>query len=230
MVTNFTNDTMLDTYVYTDEDRQVLRIMEKKLHNIQIKSKLQILRKDLASLDGEEWLTDTIIEAFLTSFVDKEKLYVLSSIQASAIAEKGVTLTAIRKDLSTFDFIAGPVHINKNHWALIFVAMKTQTVLYIDSRGENSTTRNKVLSNWITFCKKRDVMNKTKWIAGSYDHLVQVTTDNSNCGVFVCYFFNQLMQQNMAMLNNPFDIHYYRATIKSVIEFNSRVNKKFATS
>jgi len=107
------------------------------------------LRKDFASLDSQQWLTDTILEDFFTCFVDKEKLFVLNTIQASAIAENGYTLTAIQKQLASFDFIAGPVHINKNHWALLFVTVRTHTVLYIDSKGESNETRNKVLSNYI---------------------------------------------------------------------------------
>ena len=91
---------------------------------------LQILSKDFSSLNSDQWLTDTIIEAYLTSFVEKEKLYVLSSIQASTIAETGSTKTAIRKPLAEFKYIAGPVHINKNHWALLFVNMKAQAIVF----------------------------------------------------------------------------------------------------
>ena len=36
-----------------------------------------ILSKDFSSLNSDHWLTDTIIGAYLTSFVDKEKVYVL---------------------------------------------------------------------------------------------------------------------------------------------------------
>ncbi len=102
-------------------------------------------------------------------------------------------MTAIRKQLASFDFISGHVHINKNHWALLFVTIKTHTVLYIDSKGEGLETRNKVLRNWSTFTKSRSDMKQTKLIMVSYDHILQLESDNSNCGVFVCYFFKHLL-------------------------------------
>ena len=207
----------MDSWTYSEYDRQVLCTIEKRMHN-ELKCRLQILRKDFASLDGQHWLTDTIIEAYFTSFVDKEKLYVLSSIQASAIAEKGSTLTAIRKQLASFDFIAGPVHINNNHWALLFVSIRTQTVLYIDSKGEGPETSKKVLRNWSTFSKSRNDMKQTKWIMTSYDHVLHLESDNSNCGVFACYFFEHLLKQDMAELNQPFDLNNYRTEIKKPLK------------
>jgi len=95
--------------------------------------------------------------------------------------------------------IAGPVHINKNHRALLFVSIRTHTVLYIVSRGESNETRNKVLKNWSTFTKYRSDMKQTEWIMASYDHVVQLESDNSNCGVFLCYFFKQLLKQDVAL-------------------------------
>ena len=94
------------------------------MFGFEVKHKLQILRKDFESLNSNQWLTDTIIEAYFLTCVDSEKLYVLSSQQASSIAEKGPIISGIRKQLASYDFIAGPVHINKNHWALLFINLK----------------------------------------------------------------------------------------------------------
>ena len=134
-------------------------------------------------------------------------------------------MTAIRKQLSSFDFISGPVHINKNHWALLFIKVKTHTVLYIDSKGESPETRNKVLVNWSSFTKSRSDMKQTKWIIASYVHVLQLESDNSNCGVFVCNFFKHLLKQDMAMLNEPFDLDNFRSEIKKTIENNSKLKK-----
>ena len=43
-------------------DREVLYTNGKKVHCHELRMKLQIQRKDYASLDSEQWLTDTIIE------------------------------------------------------------------------------------------------------------------------------------------------------------------------
>ena len=201
--------------------------MEKNIHLHERKSKLHIQRKDLASLDPEQWLTDTVIEAYMTSFAETTTLYVLPSIQASSIAEHGFTKTGIRKQLAHFEFIAGPIHIDKNHWALLFIDVGSQTVVYIDSRGENGPTTNKVLMNWNLFCRGREIMKDIKWNPISYSHVIQSTSDCSNCGVFACYFFKNLLNQNAAKLNSTFDINIFRNEIRSVIEKNSKKNKKY---
>jgi hypothetical protein len=106
--------------------------------------------------------------------------------------------------LASYDYI-GPVHINKNHWAVLFINVKTQTVLYINSKGENFDTSNKVLLNWRFFCKNRKQMKNIEWKTNSYNHVIQLERDNFNCGVFVSYNFEKLLVQNMALLNTPFD-------------------------
>ena len=213
--TKFTDESLLDTLPYSDYDREVLYTMEKKVHLHELKMKLQIQRKYYASLNSEQWLTDTIIEAYMMSFVESEKLYVLSSLQASSIAENESTKSAIRKQLAAFNFIAGPVHINKNHWALLFVNLEV-----------SRETIDKVLRNWTCFCKNRGHLKDIKWITASYDHVVQVNQDYVNCGIFVSYFFKNLLVQNMAMLNNTFDVQMFRNEIRLVIEKSSKINKK----
>jgi len=69
-------------------------------------------------------------------------------------------------------------------------------------------------------------MKQTKWIMASYDHLLQLESDNSNCGVFACYFLKQLLKQDVALLNNHFDLPMFRTEIKQTIEENSKLNKK----
>jgi Ulp1 family protease len=127
--------------------------------------------------------------------------------------------------MASYDFIAGPVHINKNHWALLFINVKTQTVLYIDSKGENIDASNKVLLNWRYFCKNREQLRKIEWKTNSYNHVIQFEHDNSNCGVFVSYFFDQLLAQNMAMLKT-FDIANLRMHMRNTIISSSKKKKK----
>jgi len=59
-----------------------------------------------------------------------------------------------------------------------------------------------------------------------YDHVLQLESDNTNCGVFACYFFKQLIKQDMGLLNNHFDLQDFRSEIKETIEENSNLNKK----
>lgn len=98
-----------------------------------------------------------------------------------------------------YDFISGPVHINRDHWALLFANLKTQTIIYIDSRGENLELRNRVLKNWAKFTNDRktdELIKNIRWRMGVYDHVYQI--DCNNCGLFVCYFFKNLIESDLA--------------------------------
>ena len=80
----------------------------------------------------------------------------------------------------------------------------TQTILYIDSRGENIQCREKVFRNWVKYTKdrKKDIqLASTLWRMGEYEHIKQ--TDNTNCGVFVCYFYKMLINPDYGL---PLDI------------------------
>jgi Ulp1 family protease len=69
---NFTDDSVLDEIQYSQFDQQVLYTLEKKAFGFEVKHKLQILRKDFESLNSNEWLTDTIIEAYFLTWVDSQ--------------------------------------------------------------------------------------------------------------------------------------------------------------
>ena len=94
---NFINESLLDDFQYTEDDQKVMYTMEKKMHLHLAPTKLLILRKDFYLLNSDQWLTVTIIEVFMMTFVEKIRLYVLNSSQASSIAELGLTKSQIRK-------------------------------------------------------------------------------------------------------------------------------------
>ena len=97
------------------------------------------------------------------------------------------------------------------------------TVMYIDSKGENTITSEKVLNNWKIYCFTRDRLSKMKWITATNKHSMQKTTDNSNCGVFLSYFFKQLLNQNVQLLNSPFDIENFRLEITKLSNSYSEI-------
>ena len=61
----------LDDFHYTENDQKVIFTIERKMHLHLAPTKLQIFRKDFDSLNSDQWLTDTIIEAFMMTFVLK---------------------------------------------------------------------------------------------------------------------------------------------------------------
>jgi Ulp1 family protease len=72
----------------------------------------------------------------------------MNSQQASSIFECGKSQVQIRKDLSVFDFIFGPVFINNNHWCLLFIFNKSNKISFIDPKGESHDQITKASINW----------------------------------------------------------------------------------
>jgi len=99
-------------------------------------------------------------------------------------------------------------------------------VLYTDSKGQKLETSNKVLVNWRFFCKNREQIKDIEWKTNSYNHVIQLERDNFNCGVFVSYYFEKLLVQNMALLKTPFDIDNFKIHMRNVITNSSKKIRK----
>ena len=112
---------------------------------------LHILKDDLDSLNGSSWLTDTIIYAYLHTFLVSCSLHVLSYYTSTQIVSNGRLTNVSRKvfliykinnmylslyhifefkNLSNYHYIAGHVIINNNHWTLFFVNNRSATIYY----------------------------------------------------------------------------------------------------
>ena len=66
--------------------------------------------------------------------------------------------------------------------------------------------------NWVKYTKYDIQLAGTVWRMGEYEHIKQ--TDNTNCGVFVCYFFKMLINQDYYRYFNP---NEFRSTISENI-------------
>jgi Ulp1 family protease len=72
----------------------------------------------------------------------------MNSFQASSIFETGRSQVQIRKDLSVFDYIFGPVFVNNSHWCLFFIFNKLNKITFIDPKGESNDQLNSAIINW----------------------------------------------------------------------------------
>lgn len=89
----------------------------------------------------------------MTSYLEKKKLFVLNSYQASSIATEGSTRSQVRRSLGEYDFVVGPVHLNENLWTL--------------------------LKYWTRYCKSRttDSLGKINWDILNDQHILQYNFD-----------------------------------------------------
>ncbi len=180
---------------------------------------------DLGSplLNNNNWLNNTIIESYFLSFVEVKKLYVLSSFYASFICLNNI-VSMIDVSLDMYDFISGPVFIDGNHWCLLFIDNKNKTITYIDSLKNNNSLSlmfARIKKNWNElWLKNNNNTSNFKWNILQYDHILQ--NDGANCGVFVCYFFKYLLEENINLLNYNFNTDDFRKQIETRIIDNSK--------
>jgi len=151
-----------------------------------------------------------------------EKVYVLSYGMATHIYNNGTTgFQTLRKSLLSFDYIAGPVLLELGsgvkHWTLLFVSLLDQTVTYIDPFGADRSKCEDVRLNWKKFCSTRNVLKEKTWIISpdSYSHSKQ--NDSFSCGVFICNFFEHMINKKREFLVNNFDLAAYRAKITNTL-------------
>ena len=182
---------------------------------------IEIKSKDFDSLNGENLLTDTIILAYMKTFISSNNVYLFSSNVAAQIVEIGKTLSAIRKNLNVYKYAAGPVHIpGIKHWCLLFVSLETNDVTYIDPYQASDTKCEQVRLNWTKFCKTRSGLKEKEWRVSPYSFSHKKQTDEFSCGVFVCYFFEKLIKADYNYMQNYFDVADYRTIIRKQILSN----------
>ena len=181
---------------------------------------IEIKKKDLDSLNGNNLLTDSIILGYMKTF-NNNNIYFLSSNVASQIAENGETLSDIREKLNSYTYAAGPVHIMESkHWCLLFVSFLSNEVTYIDPYGASETKCTNVTANWAKFSNNRSCLKDKTWSASPhcYGHIRQ--QDNFSCGVFVCHFFEILLHSDFKFLKKNFELIQRRKLIKQRIVDN----------
>ena len=105
-------------------------------------------------------------------------------------------------------------------------------MFYLDSAPRFSSnyvaSLDTYFKNWNTFLKNRVYM-KNDWDLVTFEN-IEHQNDSYNCGVFVCYFFNIIIQsenhhQARYLINRriTFNIDEYRQIIKETVIRNSSV-------
>ena len=127
----------------------------------------------------------------------------------------------IRTKFNEYDFIAGAAYVKrKDHWCLFFVSIKDAEITYLDSLKYSTKEGKKaakdkqsdVLANWITFSKTRNGLKDKEWKLKEFTQHYQ--QDAYSCGVFVCKYFENLINGEPELIRNYFDLQQYRVKIR----------------
>ena len=111
--------------------------------------------------------------------------------------------------------------MNGIHWALLFVSIQDQTVVYIDPMGTTKDKSDSVCKSFAKFAETSKNLKNFKFTTKFIEH--QLQKDTYNCGTFVCYFFEILLKKNDFLFTKRIDINLYRQEIKNKITQSSEL-------
>lgn len=178
---------------------------------------VQILRKDIQTLIGLNWLNDEIMNAYMNLLVLRGKEARRKSVYAFNTffypKLRGSGYSSIKRwtrkvDIFSHDFVLVPVHLG-NHWCLAFIDFTKRTISYYDSMGGRSNGCCDILLEYLkqeSLDKRKQDFGKEDW--RTFDSLDIPRQNNcSDCGVFACTFAEYLTRPakfNFTQDNMPY--------------------------
>lgn len=169
---------------------------------------VQLLRKDIKTLTGLNWLNDEIINAYMYLLVvrgqesNHKKVYAFNTFFYPKLRETGynsVRRWTRKVDIFSYDFLLVPVHLG-NHWCLAFVDFTTKEISYYDSLGGRSNGCCDTLLDYLRFelkDKKKEEFDDQNWDMKDKYHEDGIPQQQncSDCGVFACTYAEYLTRQ-----------------------------------
>ena len=97
---------------------------------------------------------------------------------------------------------------------MFVVSVISSEITYINSLGTTKTECKNILDNWKVFVKSRVGLKGKDWKKRRYSQDHSLQQDNFSCGVFVCYFYDKLINEEFQYMKNFFDLNDYRTNIR----------------
>lgn len=166
------------------------------------KFNISITRNDLATLIGDNWLNDEVINFYMNLLMERSELraddgfprvYAMNTFFIPKLLEaghSGLKRWTRKVDIFTYDIIPVPVHVGRVHWCMAIIDLKNRSIRYYDSMG---TPNNKVLDALEKYLKdesldKRKQPFDTSKFAKENMRDCPRQMNGSDCGVFSCMF------------------------------------------
>lgn len=182
---------------------------------------VQILRKDIQTLLGLNWLNDEIINAYMQLLVvrgtkpDRESVYAFNTFFYPKLRDFGYS--SVRRwtrkvDIFNYNIILVPVHLG-NHWCLTVIDMIRRNISYYDSLGGRSNNCCGIILNYLkselSDKKKQDFDHENWSTRDRYSDDIPRQNNGSDCGVFACTYA-EYITRNAKFNFSQKDMPYFR--------------------
>ncbi|KAK7010031.1 sentrin-specific protease 1-like isoform X1 [Biomphalaria glabrata] len=159
--------------------------------------RLQITRRDLATLKGLNWLNDEVINFYMNMLMERgeksnNKVYAFNTFFYPKIMSGGHS--AVKRwtknvDIFSKKYIIIPVHLSM-HWCLCIVNMEKKVITYFDSMGGKNPNCLRAVLNYLrdeSVAKNQPQFQEKEWeIKHAEDNPQQM--NGGDCGMFMCKY------------------------------------------
>jgi len=203
----------------TPQMEEVILRAERSRGNVLVDShNIQITRKDMNTLHGNNWLNDAIINFYLQMIAERSnqeglKVYATSTFFYPKMMSSGQpALKRWTKGVDIFeqDLILIPVYLGM-HWCLAVVDFRKPGVYYYDSMGGNNMECLNTLLKYLQDeykDKKGGDLDMWRFESKIMKNIPQ-QMNGSDCGMFTCKFA-EYISRDAAITFNQKDIPYFR--------------------
>ncbi|CAF1085883.1 unnamed protein product [Brachionus calyciflorus] len=170
--------------------------------NVKYKIKnMEISQRDLQILERKKsWINDILIETYLSLHVKSKKTFIIASTTSKYLLLDGEFKTQdqtylINDNISSYDYLAGPILINNNHWNCFFVDIQNGNFVYLDPKVENTEYETTAFENWKQYASLIGI--DKEWSILRIENISrQKGLDNYNCGIYVSQNLKNLINSN----------------------------------
>lgn len=158
-----------------------------------------IRRRDVATLLGDSWLNDEVINFYMNLLMERSeeegrlKVYAMNTFFMPKVLQQGqsgVRRWTRKVDLFSYDVIPVPVHVSGIHWCMAIIHLRDKYIRYYDSMGQPNKRVLEALAVYLkdeSKDKKKVEFAMDDWVKESVPDCPR-QMNGSDCGVFSCMF------------------------------------------
>lgn len=182
------------------------------------KFNMSIKRMDIATLLGDSWLNDEVINFYMNLLMERgenskyPKVYAMNTFFMPKVLDQGqggVRRWTRKVDLFSYDLIPVPVHVSNIHWCMAIISLRDKYIRYYDSMGQPNKRVLDALEQYLkdeSLDKKKQPFCMDGWLKESVADCPR-QMNGSDCGVFSCMFAEYLCRDhriNFSQDNMPY--------------------------
>uniref|UniRef100_A0A8R1HKN2 ULP_PROTEASE domain-containing protein n=2 Tax=Caenorhabditis japonica TaxID=281687 RepID=A0A8R1HKN2_CAEJA len=189
---------------------------------------IQIVRRDLQTLFGLNWLNDNIINFYLQLICERStsentypRVYAFNTFFYTNIVDKGyasVKRWTRKVDIFSYSIILVPIHLGM-HWCMSVIDIDEKKINFYDSLYNDNEKVLSELSGYLnseSMDKKKTKFDFTGW------NIVQLTEiprqrNGSDCGVFSCQFGEWASRRKIPEFSQKHMPYYRKRMVHEIV-------------